>query len=197
MTTTICFIRHGQTNINNLKMIQGRKDNLLNDTGRLQAKETGLYLKKHDNNFDYIYCSPLSRAYETACIIKDIIGYTGDIIKDASFIERDFGDAEGQPITDEIFKYIIKDDINNLEKSYEIQKRVSDGVFNLHNKHKGKRILVVAHSHTIKGLLTFVDKKRTFLDPLMNCSMSYFNVIDDENNNSEIIIDKINITPNN
>lgn len=197
MQTTICFVRHGQTNINHLKMIQGRKDHLLNDTGRLQAKETGLYLKEHDSNFDYIYCSPLSRAHETACIIKDLIGFKGEVIKDESFIERDFGDADGQPITEEIFKYIIRDEINNLEKSYEIQKRVSDGVFKLHNRHKGKRILIVAHSHTIKGLLTFIDKNRTFLDPLMNCSMSYFNVIDDENNNSKIIIDKVNITPNN
>lgn len=195
MVTTICFVRHGQTNINHLRMIQGRKDHLLNDTGRLQAKETGIFLKETNEFFDYIYCSPLSRAYETACIIKDILGYDGEVIKDESFIERDFGDADGKPITDEIFKYIINDDINNLEKSYEIQKRVSNGVFKLHNLHKGKRILIVAHSHTIKGLLTFVDKNRTFLDPLMNCSMSYFNVIDD-NNESKIIIDKVNITPN-
>ena len=177
METIFCFIRHGQTNVNHSKRIQGREDHLLNDTGRNQAKKTGLFLKQYDSDFDYIYSSPLSRAYETANIIKDLIGYKGEIIKDKSFIERDFGAAEGQPITDEIFKYIIKDEIDNLEKSFEIQKRVSDGVLNLHNKHKGKKILVVAHSHTIKGLLTHIDKNRTFLDPLLNCSMSYFRVI--------------------
>ena len=62
MKTTICLVRHGQTNINHLKKIQGRTDHLLNDTGRLQAKETGLYLKENDNNFDFIYCSPVSLA---------------------------------------------------------------------------------------------------------------------------------------
>ena len=102
METTFCFIRHGQTNVNHAKRIQGREDHLLNDTGRNQAKETGLYLQKNDYNFDYIYSSPLTRAYETACIIKDLIGFDKDVIKDKSFIERDFGDAEGQPITDEI-----------------------------------------------------------------------------------------------
>ena len=197
METTFCFIRHGQTNVNHAKRIQGREDHLLNDTGRNQAKETGLYLQKNDYNFDYIYSSPLTRAYETVCIIKDLIGFDKDVIKDKSFIERDFGDAEGQPITDEIFKYIIKDEINNLEKSYEIQKRVSEGVLNLHKQHKGKRILVVAHSHTIKGLLTHIDKKRTFLDPLMNCSMSYFRVIENENNECSLVIDEVNINPNN
>ena len=196
MTTTVCLVRHGQTNINHLKRIQGRKDHQLNDTGRDQARLTGNYLKEHDGEWDYIYSSPLSRAYETACIIKEIIGYKGDITKDPSFIERDFGDAEDQPITDEIFKYILKDDVNNLEKSYEIQKRVSDGVFKLHKLHPGKRILVVAHSHAIKGLLTFIDKNRTFMDPLFNCSMSYFNVIDNDDNTNSIIIDRVNINPN-
>lgn len=192
MKTTICLIRHGQTTVNNLKRIQGRKDNLLNDIGRQQALQTGMYLKENDNNWDYIYSSPLSRAYETACIIKDVIGYPNDVIKDESFIERDFGDAEGMPITEEIFKYIIKDDVANLEKSYEIQKRVSDGVLRLCEKHPGKRILIVAHSHAIKGLLTHLDKNRTFLDPLFNCSMSYF--IEE---NGIITIDKVNITPEN
>ena len=58
-------------------------------------------------------------------------------------------------------------------------------------------ILVIAHSHTIKGLLTHIDKSRTFLDPLLNCSMSYFRAVDNKNNNCELIIDKVNINPNN
>ncbi len=192
MKTTFCLIRHGQTAVNNLKKIQGRKDNLLNDTGRNQALQTGLYLKNNDSNWDYIYSSPLSRAYETACIIKDSISFFNDVIKDSSFIERDFGDAEGMPITDEIFSYILRDDVPNLEKSFEIQKRVVDGILKLCKKHPGKRILIVAHSHTIKALLTHLDKNRTFLDPLFNCSMSYF--IEE---NGTLKIDKVNIIPEN
>ena len=186
----IVLVRHGQTAVNNSKMIQGRKDNLLNDTGRLQAKTTGNYLKLNDNNWDFIYSSPLSRAYETACIIKEQIGYKGEIIKDEAFIERDFGDAEGMPITKEIFEYIIRDDVKNLEKSYEIQERVSNGVLRLCEKHRGKRILIVAHSHAIKGLLTHLDSNRTFLDTLVNCSMSYF--IEE---NGVLTIDRVNVTP--
>ena len=178
MVTTICFVRHGQTNINHLRMIQGRKDHLLNDTGRLQAKETGIFLKETNEFFDYIYCSPLSRAYETACIIKDILGYDGEVIKDESFIERDFGDADGKPITDEIFKYIINDDINNLEKSYEIQKRVSNGVFKLHNLHKGKRILIVAHggiSIPVKCYFEGIPNAETLLPLCLgNCEVAKY-----------------------
>ena len=45
MKNVVCFIRHGQTAINNLRMIQGRKDHKLNDTGRSQARKTGEYLR--------------------------------------------------------------------------------------------------------------------------------------------------------
>lgn len=193
MKTTICFIRHGQTDVNKSKKIQGRKDYPLNSKGKEQAELTGKYLNIHDNKWDYIYSSPLSRAYETANIIKNIINFKDEVIKNEDFIERDFGIAEDQPITDEIFKYILNDEIDNLEKSYQIQERVSQGVLKLHKKHPGKRILIVAHSHTIKGLLTYLDKNRTFTDPLFNCSMSYFYVNDD----NKIIIDKVNINPDN
>lgn len=192
MKTIICLVRHGQTEVNNSKKIQGRKDHKLNDTGRNQARETGLYLKQYDSNWDFIYSSPLSRAFETAEIIKEQINFKGDVIKDESFIERDFGAAEDQPITEEIFKYILSDSIDNLEKSHEIQKRVSDGVLRLCKKHPGKKILIIAHSHAIKALLTFIDKNRTFLDPLLNCSMSYF-----YEENQHIMIDRVNINPQN
>ena len=79
--TTILFIRHGQTNVNHMHKIQGRQNHLLNDTGRLQAKATGEYLKENDPNWDYIYSSPLDRAYETACIIRDELNLKVDVIK--------------------------------------------------------------------------------------------------------------------
>lgn len=190
MKNVVCFIRHGQTAINNLKRIQGRKNYELNETGREQAKKTGLYLKKINEHFDVIYSSPLDRAFETASIIKNCIGFDKDIIKDESFIERDFGKAEDMPITDWIFNFIKKDEVEGLEKSFEIQKRVSDGVRRVCKDNPGKRILIVAHAHTIKALLTYLDKNRTFTDPLMNCSMSYFTVED-----GNISIDKVNIIP--
>lgn len=192
MSNIICMIRHGQTNVNHLRKIQGRREIPLNDTGRKQAADTANYLKNNDSNWDFIYSSPLSRAFETASIIKNTINFEKDIIIEDSFIERDFGDADGMDITDEIFKYIIADDVPNLEKSFEIQKRVSDGILKVCKKHPNKKILIVAHSHTIKALLTFCDKQRTFLDTLYNCSMTYFTV-----DNNIISIDRTNIMPNN
>jgi uncharacterized phosphatase len=56
-------------------------------------------------------------------------------------------------------------------------------------EYEGKRILITSHSHAIKGLLTGIDKTRSFLDQLNNCAINYFIVEDDE-----IKIDKINIS---
>ncbi len=41
MKTTLCFVRHGQTDWNKQTRIQGRIDNPLNDTGRNQIKGRG------------------------------------------------------------------------------------------------------------------------------------------------------------
>lgn len=188
--TTILFIRHGQTNVNHMHKIQGRQNHLLNDTGRLQAKVTGEYLKENDSNWDYIYSSPLDRAYETACIIRDELNLKVDVIKNEAFIERDFGKAEGEPITKEIFDLILANNVDNLETSFEIQDRVVSGVLNIASLHPNKKIMIVAHSHTIKALLTYLDRSRLFTDTLYNCSMSYFNV-----QYNTITIDKVNIMP--
>lgn len=187
---TILFIRHGQTNVNNMHKIQGRQNHLLNDTGRMQAKKTAEYLKEHDPNWDLIYSSPLDRAYETANIIKDTLRLKTDVIKCDSFIERDFGAAEGEPITKEIFDLILANNVKDLESSFEVQDRVVNGVLKLATIHPNKRIMIVAHSHTIKALLTYIDRTRLFTDTLYNCSMSYFNV-----KYNTITIDKVNIIP--
>ena len=71
METKICLIRHGQTDWNNQKLIQGRIDNPLNETGKIQLQEVGKFLKENDNNWDVIIASPLTRAIESAQIVKN------------------------------------------------------------------------------------------------------------------------------
>jgi broad specificity phosphatase PhoE len=72
-TKSIYFIRHGQTDWNLLGKSQGQEHDIpLNDTGKLQAKITGKYLKAYRSfncNFDLILTSPLTRAVQTAQII--------------------------------------------------------------------------------------------------------------------------------
>ena len=66
----IYVTRHGQTELNAKKLMQGRSDNPLNDTGREQARAAR---EKIGNiKFDALYSSPLSRAVETASIIGNV-----------------------------------------------------------------------------------------------------------------------------
>ena len=71
----IYVIRHGETDWNAGRRIQGRSDIPLNEKGRQLAKVTAEALK--DIVFGAAYSSPLKRAMETARIIlrdRDISG---------------------------------------------------------------------------------------------------------------------------
>lgn len=87
------IIRHGETEWNKVKKLQGQSDVALNEYGRELARITAEALK--DTVFDEIYSSPLSRAFETADIIKaerDISIQTDERLKEISF-----GVFEGVP----------------------------------------------------------------------------------------------------
>jgi len=64
----IYLIRHGETDQNKVKCLQGRTDIELNEYGRELARKTAQGLK--DVEFEMIFTSPLKRARETAEIIK-------------------------------------------------------------------------------------------------------------------------------
>ena len=180
METIICLIRHGQTDWNKQKKIQGRINNQLNATGKAQVQEVGRILKEQDPFWDIIIASPLDRAIDSAKIIAKELNYTGDIIINNNVIEREFGDAEGEFITDEIYERITNDDVNNLEKSYELQNRAFNAILKIAKTYKGKKILIATHSHFIKGLFTKISNEFTFTSPLYNASRNYVYIKDNQ-----------------
>jgi broad specificity phosphatase PhoE len=178
METKICLIRHGQTDWNNQKLIQGRIDNPLNDTGKAQLKIVGKYLKETDNIWDIIITSPLTRAIESATIVKNELNFQDELIINPNVIEREFGKAEGENICEDIYNKITNDDVEGLEKSYELQERAYNAILDIANKYQGKNILIVTHSHFIKGLFTKISTDFTFTTPLYNASLNYVYVND-------------------
>lgn len=74
---TFYFIRHGQTDWNRERRLQGRSNTTLNLTGRNQAKELGFWLMSQTDLFNHsstiIVTSPLKRAYETAEVLGDVL----------------------------------------------------------------------------------------------------------------------------
>ena len=79
--------RHGQTDLNKAKLMQGRVDERLNDTGRAQAAAARENIG--DVYFDAVFASPLDRAIETASIIGNVS--RDEVIIDQRIIETDFG----------------------------------------------------------------------------------------------------------
>jgi len=92
----ILLTRHGQTEWNLLKKVQGKADIELNEKGIEQAEKTRDSLK--NEKVDLILCSPLKRAIQTAEIINQ--GRNIRMIIDERVSERDFGEFEGMPNTD-------------------------------------------------------------------------------------------------
>ncbi|TXG97564.1 MAG: histidine phosphatase family protein, partial [Zoogloea sp.] len=65
-TLDLYLARHGQTAWNLEKRLQGATDNVLNETGKSQARQLGDKLK--GVHFAAVYSSKLARARETAAI---------------------------------------------------------------------------------------------------------------------------------
>lgn len=92
----IYFVRHGETDWNRTRRIQGSEiDTELNATGRIQATQTGKYLRQY-GPFDLVMTSPLQRATETASLICTELGYDRHVLHNDALIEKNYGCLNGK-----------------------------------------------------------------------------------------------------
>ena len=175
--TAICLVRHGETDWNAAKRIQGRTDIPLNDTGKWQAEQTGLYLK--DAHWDVVISSPLSRAKETAHLILQHVHAPLVIMDD--FIERNFGEAEGMSF-EERQKLFPNKQYPNMEPLSALQDRMLEGIEKVRATYPDKRVLIVAHGAAIHALLTVLaDEHMGIQDTrLVNACLNYVEWTDGE-----------------
>lgn len=87
----IYMMRHGQTDWNVAKRLQGRSDTELNENGRELARKTGEAFLEIP--FTVAFSSPLKRAKETAALALG--GRPIPIVEDDRLIEISFGVYEG------------------------------------------------------------------------------------------------------
>lgn len=101
----IYVLRHGVTQWNRLKKVQGAMDIPLASEGEELAKRTGEALR--DVKFDLCFTSPLTRAKQTAAYVL------GDreipVIEDKRIQEIDFGALEGTRFKDDDGKVISRE----------------------------------------------------------------------------------------
>lgn len=98
----VYVIRHGQTDWNAIRRLQGQKDIPLNDFGRSQAVENGRTLIRilgdTAEDFDYV-SSPLGRTRETMELLRGAMGLDPLAYRtDERLVEVSFGDWEGHTL---------------------------------------------------------------------------------------------------
>ncbi len=188
MTTRICFIRHGETDWNVDKRIQGQTDTPLNETGRGQALAMAFNAAHHD--FSAIYSSDLVRALDTARMVAARRGLEVNPLPQLR--ERHFGIFQGMTAEEGLQRfpaadawYTIRDvdyDFVTGENLLQFSGRVTEAVDKLVEHHPGQTLAVVSHA----GVLEIIYRKATgrplhtprdFVIP--NCALNWF-VFDDK-----------------
>ena len=179
----IYLIRHGESQWNTLKKIQGQKDIPLTNKGREQAALAGKKLS--EMNIDVIYSSDLKRASETANIIGKIIGI--EPIYNKNLREINFGIWEGlsndsmnHKYREEVYlwrKEPEKLNIQGAENLYQVQKRTMNFLNPILTNEKDENILIVSHGVTLK----------TIILNILNMDLIYFKNLTIDNTGLSII----------
>ncbi len=168
--TTICLVRHGETDWNRAGMLQGRTDTPLNQKGISQARECASYLTKFQ--WDVVVTSPLARAKTTAEMISNAIGAPLVVLDE--FVEGSYGKAEG--MTPEQRAIAFPDHkFPGREKPEEMQDRAMIGLNKILENYANKRILLVAHGGIIHVTLRAVSNGKVGTGKLevSNTSLSH------------------------
>lgn len=188
MGTIIYLTRHGETEWNIEKRLQGRGDSPLTENGIQRAKELRDRIKNID--IDVIYSSPIKRALNTANILRG--NKNIDIITDDSLMEMCFGDYEGKKI-DIIqkenpnwdIKLIMQGNVEicapNGENLKEVRERISKLMNKIIAENIGKSILIVTHGITLKALMYYFKDEDVNSEVMGQATLTKINI--DEKNN--------------
>jgi uncharacterized phosphatase len=172
--TNLYLVRHGETDWNKARRIQGSTDIPLNDTGRAQATTTGALLARRD--WDVIVASPLSRAFETAQIIADQVGLPTPH-RDASLVERRYGEAEGLDYRQVDALYPADADVPGRETRDQVMERVVPTLLKIAADRPGENVIIVSHGGVIRAVLAAIDPNNAH-GTITNGSIHSVRVID-------------------
>ncbi|MDO5039825.1 histidine phosphatase family protein [Clostridium sp.] len=188
---TVYLTRHGQTEWNIEKRLQGHGNSPLTESGLRGAEELS---KRLENiNIERIYTSPIERAYKTAIILKG--NKKIDVVKHEGLKEMNFGDFEGK-ITEDVMKENPDWNINlimqgnlemrapNGETLAEVRERVSKAMDEIIKDNEGKTILIVGHGITLKAIMNYFKDKDVNNEVMGQTTLTKVNV-DGENFNIE------------
>ena len=149
--TTFALVRHGQTDWNAERRLQGSTDIPLNEVGRGQARDAAAVLSPYE--WDAIVSSPLSRAAETADLIAEGLGLKVSR-RVPELTERSFGPAEGMQAGPELEALRIPGGFKGAESEDEAASRGLAALEALAEEFSGQRLLVVTHGTLLRVSLS-------------------------------------------
>ncbi|WP_084243673.1 histidine phosphatase family protein [Planomicrobium okeanokoites] len=161
---TLYITRHGETEWNLEKRMQGWGDSPLTEKGKKNALELSARLK--DTEFEAVYASPSLRALSTARVIS--ADRKLQIQVDDKLREINVGEWEGKEhayindnYPEEYFSFWNTPHLYTSaagENFKELQERALEAVQSIREHHQEGNILIVTHSIIIKALLAFFKK---------------------------------------
>jgi probable phosphoglycerate mutase len=149
--TTFALVRHGQTDWNAERRLQGSTDIPLNDVGRGQARAAVGILAPYE--WDALVSSPLSRAAETADLIAEGLGLRV-ARRVPELIERSFGPAEGMQAGPELEALRVPGGFKGAESEDAAADRGIAALEALAEEFRGQRLLVVTHGTLLRVTLS-------------------------------------------
>ncbi len=181
--TTICTVRHGQTDYTVQKRYAGTIDVPLNKTGIEDTKRASRNLAKM--RFDVVLTSTLNRAIDTARLL---LGSSANFVQHQSFNERDYGKMQG--LTSEAVK-LLDPPINFMEaggdyhslnppegETFEMLRKRAESMYHIIlEEYKGLTLLVVSHGVFLQqfhGLIRGLDWKQSLVKNVQNLEFNKF-----------------------
>jgi len=186
------LLRHGETEWNTKKRIQGFSNSPLTAKGISQTKEWAETLQQW--KWDQIYASDLGRVKQTTAILNQSLQLP--TFFDKRLREQNWGDWEG--LTIPVIKKDYKEELKKRialgwefsapggETRSSVLGRVCKTLHSISKNHPGKRTIIVCHQGVIKAILYHLSN-RQFLpeeDPLIqhnnfhiiSCTQNNFNI---------------------
>jgi probable phosphoglycerate mutase len=182
--TRICFVRHGETNWNAERRMQGHIDIPLNANGISQAERLANALIRVKHPFDAIYSSDLERALHTANVVAGALSL--DVQITPRLRERNVGKLQGLLLAEapvllpEIWqKHIAREldhDLGGGESIRSFHQRMQSILELFLSEHRGQSVLAVSHGGSLDMIYRIVtqqalDAERVAVVP--NTSLSW------------------------
>jgi broad specificity phosphatase PhoE len=155
MTETVLgLLRHGQTDWNVEMRLQGISDIPLNANGRNQVQLAAPIITSQP--WDVILTSPLSRAVETAEIVRGSAAHLNVLSLDL-LVERSFGIAEGLTYEEWREQFGGAAHADGSETIDALTLRVGQMLDHIVTEYSGKRVLAVSHGAFIRRVINVVS----------------------------------------